>query len=333
MKVLVTGGAGFIGSNFIRYALKKHADWQVINLDKLTYAGNLENLSDVSKDSRYRFVQGDLSDEKLVNQIFAEGVDYCLNFAAETHVDRSIGNPRDFIVTDVEGTYVLLEGAKTHGLKRFIQISTDEVYGSIEKGSFKEEDLLTPRNPYSASKAGADRLAYSYFSTYGLPALVTRASNNYGPFQYPEKLIPLFVTNAIDDKPLPLYGDGLNVRDWLYVEDHCSALDFLLTKGSDGEVYNVGGGNERTNLEITKTILSILGKPESLIQWVKDRQGHDRRYSISCEKLNKLGWKPEATFEQAIKKTVQWYQENESWWRKIKSGEYKEYYKKQYATR
>jgi len=333
VKVLVTGGAGFIGSNFIRYALKKHADWQVINLDKLTYAGNLENLSDVSKDSRYRFVQGDLSDEKLVNQIFAEGVDYCLNFAAETHVDRSIGNPRDFIVTDVEGTYVLLEGAKTHGLKRFIQISTDEVYGSIEKGSFKEEDLLTPRNPYSASKAGADRLAYSYFSTYGLPALVTRASNNYGPFQYPEKLIPLFVTNAIDDKPLPLYGDGLNVRDWLYVEDHCSALDFLLTKGSDGEVYNVGGGNERTNLEITKTILSILGKPESLIQWVKDRQGHDRRYSISCEKLNKLGWKPEATFEQAIKKTVQWYQENESWWRKIKSGEYKEYYKKQYATR
>jgi len=333
VKVLVTGGAGFIGSNFIRYALKKHADWQIINLDKLTYAGNLENLSDVSKDSRYRFVQGDLSDEKLVNQIFAEGVDYCLNFAAETHVDRSIGNPRDFIVTDVEGTYVLLEAAKTHGLKRFIQISTDEVYGSIEKGSFKEEDLLTPRNPYSASKAGADRLAYSYFSTYGLPALVTRASNNYGPFQYPEKLIPLFVTNAIDDKPLPLYGDGLNVRDWLYVEDHCSALDFLLTKGSDGEVYNVGGGNEQTNLEITRTILSILGKPESLIKKVKDRQGHDRRYSISCEKLNKLGWKAEATFEQAIKKTVQWYQENESWWRKIKSGEYKEYYKKQYATR
>jgi len=333
VKVLVTGGAGFIGSNFIRSAFKKHPDWQIINLDKLTYAGNLENLADVSDDSRYRFVQGDLSDEKLVNQLFSEGIDFCLNFAAETHVDRSIGNPRDFIVTDVEGTYVLLEAAKKHGIKRFIQISTDEVYGSIDEGSFKEGDVLTPRNPYSASKAGADRLAYSYFTTYGLPAIVTRASNNFGPYQYPEKLIPLFVTNAIDDKPLPLYGDGLNVRDWLYVEDHCSALDFLLTKGTDGEVYNVGGGNECTNVEITQTILSILGKPESLIQKVKDRQGHDRRYSLSCEKLNLMGWKPEASFEQSLKKTVQWYQENESWWRKIKSGEYKEYYKKQYASR
>lgn len=333
MKVLVTGGAGFIGSNFVRYVLKKHPDWQIFNLDKLTYAGNLENLSDFSKDSRYQFVQGDISDSKVVNQLFAEGIDFCFNFAAETHVDRSIGDPKDFIVTDVEGTYVLLEAARTNKVKRFIQISTDEVYGSIDKGSFKESDMLTPRNPYSASKTGADRLAYSYFSTYGLPVIVTRASNNFGPFQYPEKLIPLFVTNAIDDQPLPLYGDGLNVRDWLYVEDHCSALDFLIEHGELGEVYNVGGGNECTNLDITKKILTLLNKPESLIKRVKDRQGHDRRYSLDCSKLKKLGWKPEASFEAALEKTVRWYKENESWWRKIKSGEYLEYYKKQYAHR
>lgn len=333
MKVLVTGGAGFIGSNFVRYALNNHSDWEVINLDKLTYAGNLENLTDVADNPNYRFVQGDIADEELVNKLFAEGIDYCLNFAAETHVDRSIGDPKDFIVTDVQGTYALLEAAKTHGVKRFIQISTDEVYGSIQEGSFTETDMLTPRNPYSASKAGADRLAYSYHATYGLPVIVTRASNNFGPYQYPEKLIPLFVTNAVDDQPLPLYGDGLNVRDWLYVEDHCSALDFLLTKGVDGEIYNVGGGNECTNIEITKTVLSLLNKSEDLIKPVKDRQGHDRRYSLDCSKLIAMGWKPSGEFPALLEKTVQWYVNNEDWWRKIKSGEYKEYYLKQYANR
>lgn len=333
MRVLVTGGAGFIGSNFVRYALNKHEDWEIINLDKLTYAGNLENLADVAKNRRYRFVKGDIADQSLVNQIFAKGIDYCLNFAAETHVDRSIGNPKDFIVTDVEGTYVLLEAAKNYKVKKFIQISTDEVYGTIPKGSFKESDVLTPRNPYSASKAGADRLAYSYFATYGVPVMVTRASNNFGPYQYPEKLIPLFVTNAIDNQALPLYGDGLNVRDWLYVEDHCSALDFLLTHGKEGEVYNVGGGNECTNIEITKKVLALLKKPESLIKPVQDRQGHDRRYSLDCSKLKAMGWKPAANFETELQKTVEWYVHNEAWWRKIKSGEYKEYYLKQYANR
>lgn len=329
----MTGGAGFIGSNFVRYALKQHPDWNVVNLDKLTYAGNLENLSDVAEDPRYTFVKGDIADESLVNKLFSDGIDICLNFAAETHVDRSIGDPKDFIITDVQGTYALLEAAKTHGVKKFIQISTDEVYGSIEKGSFSETDMLTPRNPYSASKAGADRLAYSYFATYGLPVIVTRASNNFGPYQYPEKLIPLFVTNALDDQPLPLYGDGLNVRDWLYVEDHCSALDYLLDKGTEGEIYNVGGGNERTNIEITKKVLEVLNKPGSLIKKVKDRQGHDRRYSLNCDKLRKLGWSPKASFEDQLQETIQWYVRNESWWRKIKSGEYKEYYKKQYAHR
>ncbi len=333
MKVLVTGGAGFIGSNFVRYALSNHTDWEVINLDKLTYAGNLENLKDVESNPKYRFVQGDIADEELVNKLFSEGIDYCLNFAAETHVDRSIGDPKDFIVTDVQGTYALLEAAKTHGVKRFIQISTDEVYGSIQEGSFVETDMLTPRNPYSASKAGADRLAYSYHATYGLPVVVTRASNNFGPYQYPEKLIPLFVTNAVDDQALPLYGDGLNVRDWLFVEDHCSALDFLLTNGVDGEIYNVGGGNECTNIEITKKVLAQLKKSEDLIKPVKDRQGHDRRYSLDCSKLIAMGWKPSGGFDELLEKTIHWYVENEDWWRKIKSGEYKEYYLKQYANR
>ena len=336
--VLVTGGSGFIGSNFIRFALQKYENWRVVNLDKLTYAGNPANLKDIEKDpgtgARYRFVQGDIADPVVVETLFAEEkFAYALNFAAETHVDRSIGDPGDFIQTDVYGTYVLLEAARKHGLQRFVQISTDEVYGSIEEGSFTEEDTLTPRNPYSASKAGADRLAYSYFATYGLDVIVTRASNNYGPYQYPEKLIPLFVTNALDDKPLPLYGDGLNVRDWLHVEDHCSALDFVLLNGGAGEVYNIAGGNERTNEEITRIILDTLGKPESLIKHVEDRQGHDRRYSISTEKLQTIGWEPEKEFAAGIVETVKWYEANRGWWEPIKSGEYKKYYQKMYADR
>lgn len=337
-KVLVTGGAGFIGSNFVRYALRHHPDWQVVNLDKLTYAGNPRNLDDITSDpvtsARYRFVQGDIADEACVNPLFAEEqFDFALNFAAETHVDRSIGNPGDFIKTDVYGTYVLLEAAKQYGLQRFIQISTDEVYGSIEKGSFTEESPLNPRNPYSASKAGADRLAYSYYATYDLDVIVTRASNNYGPFQYPEKLIPLFVTNALDDKPLPLYGDGKNIRDWLHVEDHCSGLDFVLLNGKPGEVYNIGGGNERMNCEITQLILKTLGKPESLVRQVEDRKGHDRRYSISTEKLFNLGWRPSRTFDTGIIETIRWFENNRPWWEPIKSGEYKDYYLKMYGHR
>lgn len=338
ISVLVTGGCGFIGSNFVRLALARHPDWRIVNLDKLTYAGNPENLKDVESlpetAERYRFVQGDIADAEVVSRLFEEEkFTYALNFAAETHVDRSIGDPGDFIRTDVYGTYVLLEAARAYGLKRFVQISTDEVYGSIESGSFTEEDTLTPRNPYSASKAGADRLAYSYFATYGLDVLITRASNNYGPYQYPEKLIPLFVTNALENQPLPLYGDGGNVRDWLFVEDHCDALLFLLEKGDPGEVYNIGGGNEKTNLQITHLILELLGKPESLIKFIEDRQGHDRRYSLSTEKIRGLGWSPRKDFRTGMEETVRWYQENRAWWEPIKSGDYKEYYHRMYAER
>lgn len=336
--ILVTGGAGFIGSNFVRYAFHHHPNWRIVNLDKLTYAGNPDNLKDIQADpsssQRYRFVHGDITDPECVRAIFSEEhFDYALNFAAETHVDRSIGDPGDFIQTDVYGTYVLLEAAKEFGLSRFIQISTDEVYGSIEEGSFTEDSPLNPRNPYSASKAGADRLAYSYFATYGLDVVITRASNNYGPYQYPEKLIPLFVTNALEDKPLPLYGDGRNVRDWLHVEDHCSALEFVLLNAGAGEVYNIGGGNERMNIEITQLILETLGKPKSLIRPVEDRKGHDRRYSISTDKLRTLGWNPGHDFESGIVETIRWYEQHRSWWEPIKSGEYREYYLKMYGHR
>jgi dTDP-glucose 4,6-dehydratase len=336
--VLVTGGCGFIGSNFVRFALHRHPDWKIVNLDKLTYAGNPENLRDIVDDpelsSRYRFVQGDIADNAQVSQLFAdENFTFVFNFAAETHVDRSIGDPGAFIQTDVYGTYVLLENARERGLQRFIQISTDEVYGSIAEGSFTEKDTLTPRNPYSASKAGADRLAYSYHATYGLDVVVTRASNNYGPYQYPEKLIPLFVTNALEDRPLPLYGDGQNIRDWLHVDDHCSALDYVAHKGQAGEIYNIGGGNERTNTEITHLILRILGKPETLIRHVEDRLGHDRRYSVSTEKLQSLGWIAEKEFASAMEETIQWYAAHREWWEPIKSGEYKEYYRQMYADR
>lgn len=328
-RYLVTGGAGFIGSNYVHFLLKKYQDIHIINLDKLTYAGNLENLADVEKDPRYEFVKGDICDEKLVNQLVPKA-DVVVNFAAESHVDRSIGAPDDFIKTDVFGTFVLLEACRTHGISRFVQISTDEVYGSTEGDSFRETDALMPSSPYSASKAGADRLAYSYFVTYKLPVIITRCSNNYGPFQYPEKLIPLFVTNAIEDKSLPIYGDGRNIRDWIFVEDHCDAVDFLLEKGELGEIYNIGAGNELTNLEITGIILNALQKPQTLKTFVKDRPGHDRRYSLECSKIRAMGWQPKYQFDQAIQKTIEWYQQNSGWWQKIKSGEYLKYYRDHY---
>src|SRR5437764_7536033 len=329
MKYLVTGGAGFIGSNFIRYVFSKHPDAQVVNLDKLTYAGIRENLAEFEGSKHYRFQHGDIANPEDVAGAYkgvdGSGVDVVVNFAAETHVDRSLMEAGTFIETDVQGVLVLLEEARKHAptLKRFVQISTDEVYGSIESGSFKETDPLNPRNPYSASKAGGDRMAYAYGQTYGLPIIITRASNNFGPWQYPEKLIPLFVTNAIDNVPLPLYGDGRNVRDWLFVEDHCAAIDFLTGRGENSEVYNVGGGNERENRDITRKILQLLGKPESLIKPVADRQGHDRRYSLETKKLDRLGCSCETDFDDALRRTVQWYVDNESWWRAIKerSGE------------
>ncbi|MDP7026429.1 MAG: dTDP-glucose 4,6-dehydratase [Candidatus Marinimicrobia bacterium] len=329
--LLVTGGCGFIGSNFVRYILSNEKECRVINLDKLTYAGNPENLSDVADDKRYIFVKGDICDEKVVDAIFSDyKPDIAFNFAAESHVDRSIGKPDDFIRADMFGVFTLLEAMKQHGGDLFVQISTDEVYGSIEKGEFSETNPLMPSNPYSASKAGGDRLAYSYFVTYKLPVIVTRASNNYGPHQYPEKLIPLFVTNALEDQPLPLYGDGKNVRDWLYVEDHCSALHFIMTNGVLGEIYNIGGGNEMQNINITKLILDHLNKPESLIRFVEDRQGHDLRYALNIDKLRQLGWEPKHDFAHGIRRTIDWYVENEEWWRKIKSGDYKEYYNQAY---
>lgn len=318
MKVLVTGGCGFIGSNFIRYILKKYPDYKITNLDKLTYAGNLENLRAIEKKPNYRFIKGDICDKKTVNSVIKEGIDAILNFAAESHVDRSILGPESFIQTDIYGTYTLLEAARKFKMKRMIQISTDECYGSIEKGSFKETDPLNPSSPYAASKASADLLCLSYFTTYKLPVIITRSSNNYGSYQFPEKLIPLFITNALEDKPLPLYEDGLNVRDWLYVLDNCRAIDLILHKGRIGEIYNVGADNERTNVEITKAILGILSKSEDLIKKVKDRPGHDRRYSLDSSKIRKLGWKPEYNFEKTLKETVDWYRNNESWWKKLK---------------
>ncbi|MFN3414332.1 MAG: dTDP-glucose 4,6-dehydratase, partial [Thermoanaerobaculum sp.] len=295
MRILVTGGCGFIGSNFVRLILSERPDWEVVNLDKLTYAGRLENLQDVADNPRYRFIHGDICDPQAVAEAM-RGCQFAVNFAAETHVDRSLLGASHFIDTDVKGVLVLLEEARRVGLARFIQISTDEVYGSIEHGSFTEESVLNPRNPYAASKAGGDRMAYAYWATFGVPVIITRASNNYGPYQYPEKLIPLFVTNALRDEPLPLYGDGRNVRDWLFVEDHCRALLFLLEHGQPGEVYNIAGGNERENIEVTRAVLRLLGKPESLIRLVADRPGHDRRYSLDATKLRRLGWQPQVPF-------------------------------------
>jgi dTDP-glucose 4,6-dehydratase len=331
-RVLVTGGAGFIGSNFARAVAAAHPDWEIVVLDKLTYAGRRENLEDLEGHERFRFVQGDIADPAAVRETLP-GCDYVLNFAAETHVDRSLYDAGSFIQTDVYGTFVLLEEARqSDALRLFVQISTDEVYGSVEHGSSKETDALMPRNPYSASKAGADRLAYSYFATYGLPVIVTRASNNYGPYQFPEKVIPLFITHALDDIPVPLYGDGLNVRDWLHVDDHCSALLMLLEEGRPGETYNVGGGNEVRNVDLTRQILALVGKPESLIKPVADRPGHDRRYSLDCGKLRAMGWTPAVPFDEGLRRTVEWYRENPRWWRPIKetSPAFREHYQRHY---
>jgi len=329
-RVLVTGGAGFIGSHYVRHALAAHPDWQVTVLDKLTYAGNLANLEDVKDHPRYRFIRGDVASQPDVEKATEGGMDCIFNFAAETHVDRSIGEPEGFIRTDIYGAYTLLEAARRRRTKAFVQISTDEVYGSVAQGESRETDALMPSNPYSASKAAADRLAYSYFATYGLPVYISRASNNFGPRQYPEKVIPLFVTNALQNEPLPLYGDGLNVRDWLFVTDHCAALDVMLERGVPGEVYNIGAGNERRNIEITGLILDRLKKPRTLLRHVTDRPGHDRRYALDCSKMRALGWAPRVSFEEGLEQTIAWYTENRSWWQPIKTGEYLEYYRKQY---
>ncbi|UOY91309.1 dTDP-glucose 4,6-dehydratase [Ectobacillus sp. JY-23] len=336
MKLLVTGGAGFIGSNFVRYMVNKYPQYHIVNLDALTYAGNLENLKDIEDASNYTFVKGDIADRDFINALFEEyKFDYVLNFAAESHVDRSITNPDIFVRTNVQGTQVLLDAAKNIGVKKYLQVSTDEVYGTLgETGYFTEETPLAANSPYSASKAGADLLVRAYNETFGLPVNITRCSNNYGPFHFPEKLIPLMIINALHDKQLPIYGDGLNVRDWLHVEDHCQAIDLVLHKGRDGEVYNVGGNNERTNIEIVKTILAHLNKPESLIKFVEDRLGHDRRYAIDATKLRtELGWEPKYNFDTGIEQTIQWYLDNKDWWENIISGEYQEYFETQYGKK
>jgi len=317
--ILVTGGAGFIGSNFIRYMMDKYPGYKMINLDKLTYAGNLENLRDIEDKDNYTFVKGDIADTKIVSDIFASKIDAIVNFAAESHVDRSIEEPGVFIQTDVYGTFVLLEAARKNNCDVFLQISTDEVYGSIEDGSFKEDDPLLPNSPYSASKAGAEMIVRSFFKTYETPVIITRTSNNFGPYQYPEKLIPLFVTNLIDGIQVPLYGDGMNVRDWIYVDDNCSALDMVLHRGEVGGIYNIGAGNEKPNVWITKKLIQLLGKTEDMIMPVEDRLGHDRRYSVDCSRIkHELGWDTEYDFGEALEKTVAWYRDNEEWWRPLK---------------
>ncbi|MBU4377194.1 MAG: dTDP-glucose 4,6-dehydratase [Candidatus Omnitrophica bacterium] len=317
MKILVTGGAGFIGSNFIRHMLKKYPDYHITNLDKLTYCGNIENLADIKDNPRYKSIKGDIADAGTVNEAIKE-CDAVVNFAAESHVDRSIKDPNRFVKTNVHGTLTLLKCARELGVSKFVQIGTDEVYGSIERGSFTEHSNLNPRSPYSASKAGADLLALSFYSTYVLPVVVTRSSNNFGPYQYPEKIIPLFITNALDNKKLPVYGDGMNVRDWLYVMDNCEAIDVVLHKGTVGEVYNVSGSAEICNIDLTHKILDYLKKPHDLIEFVEDRPGHDRRYSLESAKIKGLGWQPKHDFEDALKSTIDWYTDNRKWWEPLK---------------
>jgi dTDP-glucose 4,6-dehydratase len=332
VKLLVTGGAGFIGSNFIRYVLQTHAEDRVVNLDKLTYAGNPANLADLAGDPRYSFVKGDICDAGLVREL-ARGVDAIVNFAAESHVDRSILAPDAFLRTGVDGVYVLLETVRELRVPRLLHISTDEVYGSITEGSADEAAQLRPTSPYSAAKASGDLLALAYVHTHGTPVVITRSSNNFGPYQYPEKVIPLFATNALDGEPLPLYGDGRNVRDWLYVLDNCEAIDLVLRSGRDGEVYNIGGGHEVENVALTHDILRLTGRPASLIRPVTDRPGHDRRYSVNCAKVRTLGWAPRRPFADALAETVAWYRGHEAWWRPLKSGEFRAYYERQYAHR
>ncbi|XID91093.1 dTDP-glucose 4,6-dehydratase [Paenibacillaceae bacterium WGS1546] len=325
MRLLVTGGAGFIGSNFLHYMRKERADYEFVNVDLLTYAGNRDNLDGMSEPAKYRFVRADITDRQAMEKLFESGFDAVVNFAAESHVDRSIEDPGVFVRTNVTGTHVLLELARKYEVPRFLQISTDEVYGTLgDEGLFSETTPLAPNSPYSASKAGADLLVRAYHETYGMHVNITRCSNNYGPYQFPEKLIPLMITRALRDRPLPVYGDGLNVRDWLYVEDHCRAIDLVLRKGRKGEIYNVGGNNERTNLQVVNTILQRLGKPDSLIQYVEDRPGHDRRYAIDATKIRQeLGWQPSYDYESGIDRTIEWYLKNEAWLERIASGAYR----------
>lgn len=336
-RLMVTGGAGFIGSNFVRYMLEKYSDYFIVVLDKLTYAGREENLADVAEryPERYAFVKGDICDAQAVEtSIRTYNVDTIINFAAETHVDRSLMEPGSFIQTDVYGTYVLLEAARNLGLERYHQISTDEVYGQVLESRSREIDPLEPRSPYAASKAGGDLMVLAYHESWGLPVTISRGSNNIGPYQYPEKVVPLFATNALDDQPLPVYGDGLQMRDYQYVLDHCEGIDLVLHKGVIGEIYNIGTGHEMTNLEMTNIVLATLGKPQSLIKHVEDRPGHDRRYALDVSKLRSLGWESRHTCAEAVEKTVRWYAENEAWWRPIKSGElYRTYYQQQYGAR
>jgi dTDP-glucose 4,6-dehydratase len=332
MKILVTGGAGFIGSNYVHYLLERTGD-SVVALDKLTYAGNLHNLRDVQENPRFEFVEGDIADGEAVSRAI-EGVDAVVNFAAESHVDRSILDPAGAITTNVVGVYTLLEAARQRGVQRFVQVSTDEVYGEVPEGSVAEEEPLRPRSPYSAGKAGGDMLTYAYFVTYRLPAMATRGSNTFGPYQYPEKLIPVVITEAIDHRPVPVYGAGRQVRDWLFVEDHCAGIDLVLREGEPGQAYNVGGGNERHNIEVIERILDVLGRPRSLIQHVGDRPGHDVRYCVDSSRLRALGWCPSRDFEATLDQTVRWYVEHEDWWRPLKNRQdYVEYFQRNYGAR
>jgi dTDP-glucose 4,6-dehydratase len=316
-KILVTGGAGFIGSNFIRYALDKHRDMNIVNLDKLTYAGNRDNLKDIGKDRRYSFIRGDICDKRVAGKA-VRGCDCVINFAAESHVDRSIKDPGGFLRTNIDGTQVLLDAVRRHGIPRYIQISTDETYGSVPEGYSKEDDILRPSSPYAASKAAADLLCLSYHTTYDTPVVITRSSNNFGEYQYPEKIIPLFITNLLEGKKVPLYADGMNMRDWIYVLDNCEAIDHVLEKGVIGEIYNIGGGNEKTNIDLTRMILSVMGRGEGSIEYVEDRPGHDKRYGLDSGKVRALGWSPRHDFREAIERTIGWYRDNDWWWKPLK---------------
>ncbi len=335
MRLLVTGGAGFIGSNFIRNYLRRHPDEEVINVDLLTYAGNVANMEGFSSHPGYAFIHADINERKQLEELFQKGIDVVLNFAAESHVDRSIEAPLIFAETNIRGTLNLLTLAHRYGVKKFVQISTDEVYGTLgRRGLFSEESPLAPSSPYSASKAGADLMARAFYTTYGLPVVITRSSNNYGPYQFPEKLIPLALINALQERPIPIYGDGQQIRDWIYVEDHCQAVEILLHRGTPGQVYNIGAETEKTNLEVVRSILKNLGKSESLIRFVQDRPGHDWRYALEVSKIrNELGWQPEIDFERGLEKTIAWYLQNKKWWEEVISGEYKAYYHRFYGRR
>lgn len=333
MKVLITGGAGFIGSNYIHHALSKHPDWEIWNLDKLTYAGNLANLQDIAGGDRYHFVKGDIADPVVVKTVMEQGIELVINFAAESHVDRSIKGSQEFLTTGVLGVQTLLDGAKEFGVKRYYQISTDEVYGDVEIGKYsKETDRLQPSSPYSAAKAAGDLLVLAYARTHKLPVVISRCTNNYGPYQYPEKMLPLFVTNLLEGKKVPVYGDGRQVRDWLHVDDHCRGIDLIINRGQDGEIYNLGANHqpEWTNLDVTRLVLDELGQSETMIEHVPDRPGHDRRYAVDTAKIQHLGWKPEVSPDEGLRQTIRWYRAHLEWWQPIKSGEFLTYYQQQY---